>query len=234
MASATITFTANSVLKPSPLDSSELDAALCRSVSQGDSLELADYENALNGHVRIELDKPIATRKEWYAWPAHCQIDSEDEATEDIEQEHEGPFNLPGYTSTFYGSAPILVGGSFSWNEATKNRTRIPVGRNIVEEIMRIADTMESVREKLGNRPILVTSWYRDPATNRRVRGASKSRHLGGGAVDFKVLGRGAPSAAEVQKILDPWWGSKGGLASASTFTHIDNRGYRARWRYGR
>ena len=93
-----------------------------------------------------------------------------------------------------------------------------------------MAEVMEDVRAKFGDRPIQVNSWYRDPATNAAVGGASASRHMQGDAVDFVV--KGIP-CHEVFRELDPWWRDRGGLASSSVFTHIDGRGYRARWSYG-
>ena len=141
-----------------------------------------------------------------------------------------GPFRLPGFRSTFYLSEPIVPGGNFTWAEATKNGSRIPVSRDIVYGIIRIARVMEEVRSRLGDRPIRVNSWYRDPATNRAVGGARYSRHLVGDAIDFVVIG---VHAYTVYDRLNSWWGSQGGLASSSIFTHIDSRGYYARWSYG-
>jgi uncharacterized protein YcbK (DUF882 family) len=85
------------------------------------------------------------------------------------------------------------------------------------------------VRALFGNRSVEVNSWYRDPATNLRVGGWAMSRHIHGDAVNFKVEG---VSPQDVYARLDPWWGRRGGLASSSQFTHIDARGYRARWLY--
>jgi hypothetical protein len=51
-----------------------------------------------------------------------------------------------------------------------------------------------------------------------------------GDAVDFVIPGY---HPYDVFAELNGWWGSKGGLASATVFTHIDARGYRARWSYG-
>ncbi|MEM6773085.1 MAG: D-Ala-D-Ala carboxypeptidase family metallohydrolase, partial [Bacteroidota bacterium] len=141
-----------------------------------------------------------------------------------------GPFRLPGFRSTFYLSEPIVPGGNFTWAEATKNGSRIPVNRDVVYGIIRIARVMEEVRSRLGDRPIRVNSWYRDPVTNRAVGGARYSRHLVGDAVDFVVIGI---HSYTVYDRLNSWWGSRGGLASSSIFTHIDARGYYARWSYG-
>ena len=141
-----------------------------------------------------------------------------------------GPFRLPGFRSTFYLSEPIVPNGNFTWAEATKDGSRIPANRNVVYGIIRIARVMEEVRSRLGDRPIRVNSWYRDPASNRAVGGAIYSRHLSGDALDFVVI---AVHAYTVYDRLNSWWGSRGGLASSSIFTHIDARGYYARWSYG-
>lgn len=141
-----------------------------------------------------------------------------------------GPFRLPGFRSTFYLSEPIIPNGNFTWAEATKNGSRIPVSRNVAYGIIRIARVMEEVRSRLGDRPIRVNSWYRDPVSNRAVGGAIYSRHLSGDAIDFVVIGL---HAYTVYDRLNPWWGAQGGLASSSIFTHIDARGYYARWSYG-
>ena len=90
-----------------------------------------------------------------------------------------------------------------------------------------MARRMQEVRARLGNRTITITSWYRPPAVNRAVGGARNSTHIRGHGVDFVVAGL-SPRAA--QRILDPWW--PGGLGYGSSFTHLDNRGYRARWNY--
>jgi uncharacterized protein YcbK (DUF882 family) len=106
----------------------------------------------------------------------------------------------------------------------------MPANSGVVYNILKVVDALEEIRKMYGNRPMQINSWYRDPATNAAVGGASQSRHLSGDAVDFVFAGI---SPFDVYAKLDPWWGSKGGLASSSVFTHIDVRGYRARWSYG-
>jgi uncharacterized protein YcbK (DUF882 family) len=99
----------------------------------------------------------------------------------------------------------------------------------VTTNIIKVAKVLEEVRELFGGKPIIVTSWYRPAKINKAVGGVSNSRHILGDAVDFQVKG---VHPTEVQKKLDSWYGSRGGLASATTFTHIDTRGYKARWRY--
>ena len=133
------------------------------------------------------------------------------------------PNRQPGQTQ----GGPIISGGNFTWGEATKNGTRIPLTQSISFNVSNMARRMEEVRRRLGNRPIIVTSWYRPPAVNAAVGGVPNSTHLNGYAVDFTVSGL---SARSTQRILDPWW--PGGLGYGPNFTHLDNRGYRVRWNY--
>ena len=50
------------------------------------------------------------------------------------------------------------------------------------------ATIMEDIRSLFG-RPIVISSGYRSPALNKRVKGAKNSDHLTGSAVDFTVPG---------------------------------------------
>ncbi|MEB3210403.1 MAG: D-Ala-D-Ala carboxypeptidase family metallohydrolase [Leptolyngbyaceae bacterium] len=234
-----LTVTSDTLFKQRTKQARELSDDEKILVQQGAEFEVLKAEDAPFKHVLVQFSAPVGqTQKDsWYVFSEHIVLEGNEEDNNPSDEEDPEPppertggFRLPGYRSTFYLLDPILPGGNFTWQEATKNGTRIPVSKDIVVNVLKIADTMQEVRELFGNRPIVVTSWYRDPVSNRRVGGASRSRHLTGGAVDFKIAG---VSTAEVQRRLDPWWGTRGGLASASSFTHIDNRGYRARWRYG-
>jgi hypothetical protein len=134
--------------------------------------------------------------------------------------------NIPGVGNININQS-IIPNGHFSWSEATKGGSRIPLDTAISGRVISMAHRLEEVRQRLGNRPIMITSWYRPPAVNRAVGGASQSRHLTGDGVDFQVSGL---SPRNVQKLLE-WW--DGGMGYGSNFTHLDNRGYRSRWNYG-
>lgn len=77
---------------------------------------------------------------------------------------------------------------NFTWGEATKNCTRVPLNRKIEDNIVNAAISLQSIRN-IWNQPIIVTSWYRTPVVNSAVGGARNSMHLRGHAIDFKVVG---------------------------------------------
>jgi uncharacterized protein YcbK (DUF882 family) len=94
----------------------------------------------------------------------------------------------------------------------------------ILANLTKLAKALEEVRVLLGNKPIRITSGYRNNAHNRRVGGAYNSYHTKGLAADITVEGM---TAAEVQKILKDW---NGGLGSYTTWTHVDI-GPKRRWK---
>jgi peptidoglycan hydrolase-like protein with peptidoglycan-binding domain len=139
---------------------------------------------------------------------------------------------VPGVSAPVVLYGPIWASGKpthFTWAEATKNGQRIPVNESITRNIIRLAEYMDEVRAFLGDRPIGVTSWYRDPRTNRAIGGASKSMHLTGQAVDFYVVGESVVVTFNKLKRFHDW----GGLAVGNSFIHLDTRsGPTARWTY--
>ena len=255
----TLKVVSDTLFKLKPVFSYQLTSAEKIFVKNGTEFELVVSEKAESNHVRVVLattglgDRSI---KQWYAYAPDIVI--EGNPTDNLPHKPDptpskpdpepalpvvvtpspdpddskpiGPFRLPGFSSTFYLSEPIIPNGNFTWAEATKNGSRIPVNRDVTYGIMGIARVMEEVRSRLGDRPIRVNSWYRDPATNRAIGGALYSRHMSGDAIDFVVIG---VSSYTVYSRLDNWWGRRGGLASSSIFTHIDARGFKARWNYG-
>lgn len=85
---------------------------------------------------------------------------------------------------------------------------------------------LEEVREHF-DQPVIVTSGCRCPEYNRKVGGASKSKHVEGLAADIQVIG---VEAKEVFDFLDGKYPNQYGLGSYSSFTHVDARPHKARW----
>lgn len=139
-------------------------------------------------------------------------------------------FKLPSGARVDIASS-IQSANNFTWGEATANGSRCPPTISIERNIIECALYLERIRSFFGNRTLTINSWYRPPAVNRSVGGVSNSTHLLGHGVDFRVQGI---EPMEVYRRLDVWHGANGGLGKSSVFTHLDLRGYSARWRYGR
>ena len=73
-------------------------------------------------------------------------------------------------------------------------------------------------------RQVKINSGYRCDIHNKEINGSTNSLHLSGKAADIVVHG---VSPAKVQQYLADF---DGGVGSYKTFTHVDVRGYRARW----
>lgn len=61
--------------------------------------------------------------------------------------------------------------------------------------LQRTAETLEKVRARLGDHPVLISSGYRCHAVNHAVGGSKNSAHMHGLAADFTCPGFGAPLA---------------------------------------
>lgn len=68
------------------------------------------------------------------------------------------------------------------------------------ENLRITAANMEKVRTLLGDRPIRITSGYRNPAVNKAVGGVPNSDHALGWAIDFQCPAFGDPF--EISKAL--------------------------------
>lgn len=91
---------------------------------------------------------------------------------------------------------------------------------------LQVLDWLEDIRAHFGA-PVAINSGYRCPVHNHLVGGAEHSLHLEGQAADLMVKDV-APSL--VYAYCDKLIGDAGGVGKYSAFTHIDNRGYKARW----
>lgn len=90
-----------------------------------------------------------------------------------------------------------------------------------------LIDVLEDIRAHF-NKPVIITSGYRTQEYNTKIGGVKNSQHTKGTAADIKVS---EIPASLVQKYLKDKYPDKYGIGSYSTFTHIDIRAKKARWR---
>lgn len=238
----------DSLFKAEPKMASQLNSDQKILIKSGVVFELSAYSAPTGNHLKVSLEGAFLGPKnltDWYAYVPDIEIigSSPDNAPNDTNpgKQPANPKDLgkamrfPDLDGIYYAHNPILWKtaygelGNFTWGEATHGGTRIPESQDVVYGIVRVAKALEDIRHLYEGRAMTINSWYRPPAVNRAVGGVRHSRHLSGDAVDFNVDG---VHPYDVYAQLDDWWGSKGGLASSSVFTHIDTRGYRARWAY--
>ncbi|MGF1569975.1 MAG: D-Ala-D-Ala carboxypeptidase family metallohydrolase [Nodosilinea sp.] len=241
--------TGDTLFKAQPQLSNKLSAGDKVFVKKGTMFEISSSAAAERNHVKVALQGAFLGPKNlttWYAYvpdvelignPPSNQPSDKPKPSQPANPKSPGKaLRFPGFTAVYYTNHPIIwkttygEQGHFTWGEATHDGTRLPENQNIVYGMVRVAQALEEVRHLYGGRSIRINSWYRPRAINAAVGGASMSRHLQGDAVDFNIAGI---HPFDVYKRLDGWWGNRGGLASSSVFTHIDTRGYRARWSYG-
>ena len=74
------------------------------------------------------------------------------------------------------------------------------------------------------NKPIKITSGFRCEKHNKKIGGVQYSQHLLGTATDIKIKEISPDIVADyAEKHFD-------GVGRYNTFTHVDSRGYKARW----
>lgn len=88
-----------------------------------------------------------------------------------------------------------------SQNAARMGIDNTPSGQEM-ENVKRMAETMEKVRTILGAKPILISSGYRNPQVNAMCGGSSTSAHMSGLACDFTCPGFGTPK--DICRALEP------------------------------
>lgn len=88
-----------------------------------------------------------------------------------------------------------------------------------------MVDLLERIRAEFDS-PVTVNSGFRCKSYNKRVGGATHSRHIQGDAADITIRSV-LPSEVHKKALeLNP----NGGVGSYRTFTHVDTRGHKARW----
>lgn len=134
----------------------------------------------------------------------------------------------------------------FTWDEVRCTDGSLPKSRKMRWRFNRQARLLNKLRERIsrenGGKPvrIVVNSWYRSPAYNQSIGGATQSQHVEGRATDIQVFvglrqvapWRVAIIAAGVKAF------ERGGIGwynkSHGYFTHVDHRpNGPARWTNG-
>lgn len=86
---------------------------------------------------------------------------------------------------------------------------------------------LQKIRNHFG-KAVTITSAYRTPGKNKAVGGTTYSQHLYGTAADIKVKGVTPKKVAAYAETLLK---NKGGIGIYKTFTHVDVRAVKSRWR---
>lgn len=90
-----------------------------------------------------------------------------------------------------------------------------------------LVNVLQKIRTHFG-KSVTITSAYRTPGRNKAVGGQTYSQHLYGRAADIKVKGVSPKTvAAYVETLLK----NTGGIGTYNSFTHIDTRSTKARWK---
>ena len=97
---------------------------------------------------------------------------------------------------------------------------------NIVE----LARNLEVLRTAI-NKPITITSGYRSPEHNAKIKGAKDSQHVKGTAADIKVKGMTPKEVALIiEGLIEQKKMKQGGIGIYPSWVHYDHRGRKARW----
>lgn len=86
---------------------------------------------------------------------------------------------------------------------------------------------LQKIRDHFG-KAVNINSGYRTEAHNKKVGGAAYSQHKYGTAADISVPGVTPAKVAAYAETLLP---GKGGIGIYSSFTHVDVRLVKSRWK---
>lgn len=236
--------TRDTYLKQDTCQSAALADNQKRLLTAGEELRVKAVGTApTEGHYLVTLDRDVNTEdgseqfNTWfvYASPEHWEIleDNRSAPSEAVvpvpAPVAAGPvITVPGRGTVALNSLIQSASPGFTWAEATRNGSRLPVSAEVTAGIELLALKLAPVRKKFG--PLRITSWYRPPAVNMAVGGARGSWHLRGSAVDLAPVNG---NIWDFQKWCLEHWPEGVGTGAHRGFVHLDTqRGYRARWSY--
>jgi hypothetical protein len=191
----TLEVVGDTLFKSQPVQSSQLPASDKIFVKKGTIFSLNSYANPDKNHVKVALQGAFLGPKNlttWYAYVPDIAI-SGTEIGNNPNDTNPGkptnpadrgfPLTFPGFSGTYYSNDPIKTPnkygkpGNFTWREAlhvdANGNYRRPANSGVVYNILKVNDVLEEIRHMYGDRPMQINSWYRDPATNAAVGGAS-------------------------------------------------------------
>lgn len=92
---------------------------------------------------------------------------------------------------------------------------------------IQLIKALEDVRKQFNGNAVTITSPCRCPAHNIKVGGSTKSQHILGKAVDFKIANIHADDVADY---LENRYQNTYGIGRYDGRTHLDVREKKARW----
>lgn len=128
---------------------------------------------------------------------------------------------------TYKKGSHIPVGKHFTSDDFDCKCTRAECEASLIDD--KLAEPIDLLWDLAG--PFKINSGFRCVPHNLEVGGAPESYHLLGRAVDIQSLkGLTGSALAKLCVLINPFF--NGGIGTASTWVHVDNRGIRARWNY--
>lgn len=101
---------------------------------------------------------------------------------------------------------------------------------NVLSNITELAKNLQVLRDTL-NKSIKITSGYRSPEHNAKIKGAKNSQHVKGTAADIKISGMTPKEVALViERLIESGKMKQGGIGIYPSWIHYDIRGIKARW----
>lgn len=117
-----------------------------------------------------------------------------------------------------------------NFNLSEFNKHNFKLSDTVLNNLQELANNLQVLRDDV-KKPIKITSGYRDPSFNKKIGGATQSRHITGQAADLKIEGLTPKQiAAIIEKLIASGKMKEGGLGIYKTWIHYDVRGTKARW----